>query len=448
MKSLLARYFVPIVSCISLVISCIALLVSCTTFWAQSSRPAPAHVASASIPAPPVTINVGRGYSMQIQNSDPTLSTYIANAQEEFALVYPQLVTRWSANPQAAPREITLRFVKNLGAAAETLAGQHLIEVDLDYAHSTPYDPGVLTHELTHVVQDYPTYVPWLTEAIANYSSQLYGPRREDVYRSAAKYITNTTYQTDPYDTGARFLFWVAQNKRRDIVDRLNRILQAGNYTPNSFVQLTGETLDQLWKEYQAAGGQVFTLQNKTPQQIYQSVTALTPDLSTSITPTDAANWQVMQGNNANCGFQNGTYTASIATPNAFLPCAGLNTAGHNFAYQVDMTITQGDSGGIIGRGDGSAGLRFRVGSDGTFDLVNGQATLISSASSSAIKSGKQTNTLLMAVEDKDIYLYVNGQYLGHTSDTFTGGGHFGFMAVDFGHATSVSYRNVKIWQW
>jgi hypothetical protein len=448
MQRLPARYLLPIISCTALVLSCIALLISCNSLRAQLSRPTLTHTAATSTPAGSVTTHEGQSYSLQIQNNDPTLSAYIANAQAEFALVYPQLVTRWSANPQTAPREITLRFVKNLGAAAETLAGQHLIEVDLDYAHATPYDPGVLTHELTHVVQNYPTYVPWLTEAIANYSSQLYGPRREDTYRSAAKYIPDTTYLTDPYDTGARFLFWIAQNKRHDIVDRLNRILQAGDYTPDSFVQLTGETLDQLWKEYQEDGGRIFTLQKKTPQQIYQSVTALTPDLSTPITPTDTANWQITQGNNPGCGFQHGIYVVSVATTDTFMPCAGLSTAGHNFAYQVAMTITQGDSGGIIGRGSSANGLRFRVGTDGTFDLVNGQATLIPSTHNSAIKPGKQGNTLLMAVEDRDIYLYVNGQYLGHASDTVTGGGYFGFMAVDFGDATSVSYHNVKIWQW
>jgi hypothetical protein len=451
MKGPLELQFVLVITCIALAISSIALAISClsltinyATFRAQqSTRSTPASVTTVTT----VTTSV-QGYSLQIQNSDPTLNTYIENAQQEFAIVYPQLVTRWAANPQTAPRMITLRFVKNLGDAVETLAGQHLIEVDLDYAHATPYDPGVLTYALTPIVQNYPIYVPWLTEAIANYSSQLYGPRREDVYRSAAKYIPNTTYLTDPYDTGARFLFWISQNKRHDIVDRLNRILQAGNYTPHSFVQLTDETLDQLWKEYQADGGKVFTLQNKTPQQIHQSITALTPDLVTPITPTDAANWQVTRGNDYSCGFQDGTYTTSMATTNMFLPCAGLNTAGHNFAYQVDMTITQGDGGGIIGRGVGTNGLRFRVGSDGTFDLANGQITLIPSTSSSAIKQGQRTNTLLMAVEDRDIYLYVNGQYLGHASDTFTGGGYFGFMAVNFGHNTSVNYRNVKIWQW
>jgi hypothetical protein len=396
-----------------------------------------------------VTSNVANGYRLEIQNSDPTLSTYIANAQEEFAIVYPQLVMRWAANPKTAPSVVTLRFVKNLGdAAAETLAGQHLIEVDLDYAHNNPYDPGVLTHELTHVVQNYPTYVPWLTEAIANYSSQLYGPRKEDVYRSAVKYIPNTTYQTDPYDTGARFLFWLAQNRRHDIVDLLNRMLQVGSYTPKSFVQLTGETLDQLWGQYQASGGTVFSLQNKTPQQIYHSVMDLTPDLTNSMTTADTADWEVMQGDNFSCGFEHGSYFASLATTNTFLPCAGLKIVGHNFAYQADVTITQGDSGGIIGRGAGTTGLRFRVGSDGTFDLANGQTTLVPLTSSSAIKLRGQTNTLLMAVEDKDIYLYVNGQYLGHASDTLTGGGYFGFMAVDFGNSTSVSYRNVKIWQW
>lgn len=421
----------------------VLLMAGLMFFWVQRPVATPANAALV-VPA-----SAGPGYSLEIQNSDQSLSTYDANAQQEFALAYPQLVTRWSANPATAPRVVTLRFVKNLGnAAAETFSDQHLIEVDLDYAHANPYDPGVLTHELTHVVQGYPTYVPWLTEAIANYSSQLYGPRREDVDRSAAKFLPNTTYLSDPYDTGARFLFWLSQNRRHDIVDRLNRLLQTGSYTPDSFVQLTGETLDKLWGEYQAAGGQVFTIQNKTPQQIYQSVMALTPDLTTPITSTDTAAWEVAQRDNYGCGFQNGTYVAHIATTNMFLPCAGQNIAGHNFAYQVDMTITQGDSGGIIGRGVGTNGLRFRAGSDGTFDLANGQSTLVPWTSSSAIKPRGQANTLLMVVEDKDIYLYINGQYLAHASDTFTGGGYFGFMAVDFGNVTSVNYQHLKLWQW
>lgn len=409
-------------------------------FWEQTG--------SAQMHSSSISISTEKDYRLEVQNGDPSLSTYSANAQEEFAQVYPQLVMRWAANPNTAPHVVTLRFVKNLGNAAEALWTQHLIDVDLDYARATPYDPGVLTHELTHIVQGYPTYVPWLTEAIANYSSQLYGPRREEVYRSAAKSIPSTTYLTNPYDTGARFLFWLAQNKRHKIVDRLNRILQTGNYTPKSFVQLTGETLDQLWMEYKASGGNVFTLQNKTPQQIFQSVTALTPDLATPITTANAADWQEMQGKNYSCGLKGGSYTVSITMKNTFLPCVRSNTVGHNFAYQMDMTITQGDGGGIIGRGVGTNGLRFRVSTDGTFDLVNGQTTLIPSTSSSAIKQGRQTNTLLMAVEDRDIYLYINGQYLGYANDTFTGGGYFGLMAVDFGNATSVNYQNIKIWQW
>jgi len=418
----------------------IALAVSLISSWVQN-------------PVFAATGDIGKDYHLEIQNADPGLSEYSRNAQEEFALVYPQLVTRWSAHPEAAPSTVILRFVNHLeNAAAAALWQQHLIEVDLDYAHANPYDPGVLTHELTHIVQGYPMYEPWLTEAIANYSSQLYGPRREDVYRSAASYIPNTTYLTNPYDTGSRFLFWLAQNKRHDIVDQLNRILQAGNYTPDSFAQLTGKTLDQLWAEYQVGGARTFTLQDKTPQQIYQSITATTPDLVTPMTITDSAAWEITQDKSSSCGFQNGFqsgfYIASIATTNTFLPCAGLQTAGHNFAYQADMTITQGDGGGLIGRESSTSGLRFRVGYDGTFDLTNGQTTLVPWTTSPAIKGGKQVNTLLMAVEDREIYLYVNGQYLGHASDSLTGGGYFGLMAVNFGHVTSVNYQNVKIWQW
>lgn len=410
-------------------------------FWKQRSKSRSGHAASG-------TTNATESPYLEIQNGDKRLSAYIANAQEEVAIVYPQLVMRWAADPDTAPDVITLRFVQNLASATRTSPAEHLIEVDPGYAYANPYDPGVLTRELTYIVQNYPIDGGWLTKAIANYSNQLYAPRRGNVHRSAAKYFPNATYLTDPYNTGARFLLWLSQHKRPDLVDQLNRLLQAGNYTPDSFVQLTDETLDQLWAEYQASGGVIFTLQNKTLEQIYQAVMDLTPNLTTSITPTDAAHWLVTQEDNWRCGFENGFYTASMTATNMVLFCAGSCTAGHNFAFQVGMTIIQGDSGGIIGRGVGGNGLRFRVGSDGTFDLVNGQTTLIPGMSSPAIKQGLETNTLLMVVEDKDVYLYVNGQYLGHASDTFTSSGYFGFMAVNFGNPTSVEYHNVKIWQW
>lgn len=374
------------------------------------------------------------------------VNTYSINAQEEFNSVYPQLVTRWAANPASAPHTVTLKYVKNLGNPAETSG--NLIQVDLDYAHMNPYDPGVITHELTHVVQDYPTYVVWLTEAIANYSSQLYGPRREETLRSASKYIPNTTYTSDPYDTGSRFLFWIAQNKRPDIVDKLNRLLQANAYTPDSFKQLTGQTLDQLWAAYQADSGRVFTIQGQTAQQIAISVTKLTPVLDTTFTSAEAANWVTIPGHAGSCGALNGAYSVKSTAANAVQQCARTKTAGHNFAYQVAMTITQGDSGGIIGRGSDASELRFRVGSNGTFDLVNGQKTLLAQKSNAAIKQEQNSNTLLMVVEDKVIDLYVNDIYLGTANDTVTGGGYFGLMAAALGHTTSVSYNSVKLWQW
>jgi hypothetical protein len=392
--------------------------------------------------------NHGMNYQLEIRDSDANVSAYSENAKKEFASVYPQLVARWSANPATAPRVVTLQYVKNLeNAAAVALWDQHLIQVDFNYARDNSYDPGVVTHELTHIVQAYPIS-SWLTEAIANYSSQLYGPRREDVHRSAASYIPDSTYLSNPYDTGARFLFWIAQNERADIVDQLNRKMQDGSYTSDSFGQLTGKTLDQLWAAYKAASGNVFTIQNKTPQQIYQSVRTLTPALKTSITAADTASWAVTQDDAGSCGFRDGAYVVSITQKNILLPCAGTKTAGHNFAYQVEMTISQGDSGGLIGRGSDDDALCFRVGADGTFDLGNGPATLLASRSNPAIKQGKQTNTLLMVVEDQAIYVYVNGTYLGTANDTLTGGGFFGLMAVNFGALTSVAYRNVTIWQW
>src|SRR5436189_2063268 len=54
-----------------------------------------------------------------------------------------------------------------------------ILTVGVDWLKKNPDDIGMLAHELTHAVQAYPKADPgWLTEGIADYARQLYGPQQ------------------------------------------------------------------------------------------------------------------------------------------------------------------------------------------------------------------------------------------------------------------------------
>src|SRR5260370_89139 len=86
-----------------------------------------------------------------------------------------------------------------------------------------------------------------------------------------------------------------------------------------------------------------------------------------------------------------------------FQPCFAEAPTFGNFAFQVQMTITQGDEGGIIFRADpvNSKFYLFRISQSGAYDLylyVDNQGTHaknLLSNSSTLIKQGQnQTNTI------------------------------------------------------
>lgn len=62
---------------------------------------------------------------------------------------------------------------------------------------------------------------------------------------------------------------------------------------------------------------------------------------------TEAVHWDFFPGQSGSCGFLNRFYVISDRTTNTLQQCDRMNTAGHNFAYQVEMTIMQGDSGAM-----------------------------------------------------------------------------------------------------
>jgi len=111
------------------------------------------------------------------------------------------------------------------------------------------------------------------------------------------------------------------------------------------------------------------------------------------------------------------------------------------------MTIVAGDGGGIVFRGSDQQMYRFRVSSDGSYDLMN-QTQVLTAGSSNAIKTGlNQANQLTVIAKGQQIYIYANQQFLTSINDSASSSGRLGLFAVNFTKSTNVAFSNVQVWE-
>jgi hypothetical protein len=137
-------------------------------------------------------------------------------------------------------------FVKGLRVPAQCSGNK--IEVSVDWLREHPEDTALLTHELTHAVQAYPpSRAGWLTEGIADYARQVYGPKDQPGW-SLPKTLTAKQSYKDSYRTTARFLVWL-EERTPGSVDKLNRKMQEGKFAIGDFEDIAGRSADALWEE-------------------------------------------------------------------------------------------------------------------------------------------------------------------------------------------------------
>jgi hypothetical protein len=192
-------------------------------------------------------------------------------------------------------------------------------------------------------------------------------------------------------------------------------------------------------------------------QSIYTQATSGTPALNDSMSnPTLNPLWDITLGSTANgaCTFTGGSYHATIPKTGYFEPCYAESTNYSKFAFQIDMTIMQGDFGGVLLRANTthSAYYLFRVGLDGSFDLYNyadaagSQATQLLTGSSQAMKGLNQSNEITVVAQDTQMYFFLNRQYLGSTNDNTYTAGQIGVLAESAKNPTDVAFSNAKVW--
>lgn len=183
-------------------------------------------------------------------------------------------------------------------------------------------------------------------------------------------------------------------------------------------------------------------------QTLYTTVTGSSPAYSTTLANQDGGQWDNGPfSGGGSCGFAGSSYQVVVPQQGSAGVCIAHGTYISNFAYQVQMTITSGNGGGIVFRDANQQMYRFRIGSDGSYALAS-QDKVLATGTNTAIKTGlNQTNELMVIAQNQQISIYVNKQSLASVNDTASGTGALGLFAVNFTSSTTVTFSNVQVWR-
>ena len=152
-------------------------------------------------------------------------------------------------------KKLNLFLARNVGAPGFSNAPRAVI-IDADFFRRAPKNYNLIVHELTHCVQNYPEYVVWVTEGIADLMSYKLG------YRTDVGSPKPGGSYKHGYSRAASFLLWLENKMDKDIVIKLHKLLRKGEYKPQFFIDNYEKDVDTLWAEFQveiAAQQQVTT---------------------------------------------------------------------------------------------------------------------------------------------------------------------------------------------
>ena len=188
-----------------------------------------------------------KGYTLTFTNYDATLDT--AEQQRlinTFFTVYPQLAKTYN---HKTLKEVKMVINTTYKGVAETADGK--VTISSAWLHKRPEDIDVVTHEVMHIVQNYGRSggPGWLTEGIADYARYKFGVDNEGAKWSLPAYKTSQSY-TNSYRITARFLSWLETTNYKDIVKNLDSQLRAHTFSSETWKELTGRSLDELWSDY------------------------------------------------------------------------------------------------------------------------------------------------------------------------------------------------------
>ena len=166
--------------------------------------------------------------------------------------------------------------------------------------------------------------------------------------------------------------------------------------------------------------------------------------------------WDTGTTSNGTCSFSGGAYHISPAKTNFFYLCSSNVSNFSNFAFEAQMTIVQGDCGGVIFRGDTTNGkfYFFDVCQNGSYrlymypDFSGTTSKELAGGSSPAIKTGlNQSQLIAVVAQGSTITVYMNKQKVASVTDTTFSQGQVGFVADAGNDTTEVVFSNARVWK-
>jgi hypothetical protein len=162
--------------------------------------------------------------------------------------------------------------------------------------------------------------------------------------------------------------------------------------------------------------------------------------------------WFQGTNNQGSCEFREGAYYLYTQQASYYFCTNGVSNFG-DFAYQIQMTIINGNSGGMIFRSDGTAKncYYFRIRQDGSYelDLVNNSSVqLLKSGSNPVINIGlNQRNEIAVVATGSTLDLYVNLHKIESVNDSTYTSGQIGVAVSGIGTPTEVAFNNAQVWK-
>jgi hypothetical protein len=204
--------------------------------------------ASASFAAAPDTLKQGK-YTLIVDGNDANFDKSIRQELiNTFFKVYPGIVKEYNKKSLT-----TVHFFIDTAYHGVAATDNGRVVFSPEYMTKHPHDIDVVTHEVMHIVQDYgdSNGPGWLTEGIADYVRNEHGIANEAAKWRLPDFKPTQNY-ANAYRVTARFLVWIESKVKKGTVKKLDDVMRKHTYTDGIWAQLTGKSVDELWKAYAA----------------------------------------------------------------------------------------------------------------------------------------------------------------------------------------------------
>lgn len=201
---------------------------------------------------------------------------------------------------------------------------------------------------------------------------------------------------------------------------------------------------------------QVSVTSTPDPKQLYVQATSGTPVINDTLTNAAISSWRSYRQAKYGCGFKNGAYHVSVSDPRHFFFCPSFAYKSlTDFAFQVQMTLIEGDYAGFVFRLNPYTGSLYlmRFSQSGSYylysyrDFHSSDSVRLTWGDSGTFDIGfNQPNTLTVIVLGSHFYFYVNKQFLKQVINTTLSVGAVGLVADDAVSPTDAVFSNAKLW--